>query len=76
MTRAPAPLEIPGYAALSMLGLYMLYEGTTHQTIAVLIGGAVSFTVGLTGLVFVIRSALSHRRMLRRSSLDQKIDVE
>jgi peptidoglycan/xylan/chitin deacetylase (PgdA/CDA1 family) len=31
MTRAPAPLEITGYAFLSMLGLYMLCVGGTNS---------------------------------------------
>jgi hypothetical protein len=64
--------EILGYAAVSVLGFFMLYRGTTDQVSTVLMGGAVCFILGVTGLVFAIRNVLWHRQMLRESLPSQK----
>ncbi len=51
-------------------GLYMLHEGSSSKSpgeAAILIGGAVCFTLGVMTLVSAVRSILWHRRMLRQS---------
>lgn len=60
MKRPFAPLEITGCAAVPILGIYMLYKGTTDQATGFLIGGAVCFALSVTTLVFVISSAFWH----------------
>ena len=57
MRRPVAPLEITGCVALPILGIYMLHQGTTDQATGYVIGGAVCFTLSVTTLIFVIRSA-------------------
>jgi hypothetical protein len=57
-------------AALVVVGLYMLYEGTSNKSAsapAILIGGAVCFTMGVMTLFSAVRSILWHRHMLRHS---------
>ncbi len=57
-------------ATLLILGLYMLHEGSSSKSpgeTAILIGGAVCFTLGVMTLVSAVRSILWHRRMLRQS---------
>ena len=57
-------------ATLLILGLYMLHEGSSSKSpseAAILIGGAVCFTLGVMTLVSAVRSILWHRRMLRHS---------
>jgi len=62
--------EIVVSATLLAFGLYLLHEGSSNQSVsegAILIGGAVCFTLGVMTLVSAIRSILWHRRMLRHS---------
>jgi len=57
-------------ATLLILGLYMLHEVSSSKSpgeAAILIGGAVCFTLGVMTLVSAVRSILWHRRMLRQS---------
>ena len=57
-------------SALGILGLYMLHEGSSDKSpseAAILIGGAVCFTLGVMTLVSAVRSILWHRKMLRHS---------
>lgn len=74
MRRVPAPLEIIGYAILSIMGLIMLYEGTTDQAVALLVGGAFCTTLGLITLVYAVRNTLWHRHMLRGTVTDEELD--
>jgi hypothetical protein len=70
MKRVSTLFEIVLSATLLSLGLYMLHEGGSNRSPsapALLIGGAVCFTVSLMILVSAIRSFVWHRRMLRRS---------
>ena len=48
----------------------MLHEGSSDKSpneVAILLGGAVCFTLGAMTLVSAVRSILWHRRMLRHS---------
>jgi hypothetical protein len=70
MRRISTPFEVILSAALSVLGLYMLYEGSSSKSAseaAMLIGGAVCFTVSVMTLFSAIKSILWHRRMVRHS---------
>jgi len=70
MNRVSTYLEIILSATLLFIGLYMLYEGSLNKSagaVAILIGGAVCFTLGVMTLVSTFRSILWHRRMLRNS---------
>lgn len=75
MRRVPAPLEIIGYAVLSIAGLILLYEGTTDQSGGLLVAGAFCITLGLLTLVYAIRNTLWHRRMQRQSATVGKLDL-
>ena len=76
MRRVATPLEIAGYAALSILGLYMLYRGMTGQVVTLLIGGALCLTLGEIALVPAIRTFLWHRQMLRQSPSNKEIKLD
>jgi hypothetical protein len=76
MKRVSTPLEITGCLLMSILGLYLLYKGTTDQAAAVLISGAVCFPLGLTLLVPAVRSFRWHRQMLRDSRWNQKPNLD
>jgi hypothetical protein len=55
---------------LLISGVYMLREGASNESpneAAILIGGAICFTLGLITLVSAGRSILWHRRMVRHS---------
>jgi hypothetical protein len=70
MRRVSTLFEVVLSATLLILGLYMLREGSSNQSssaAAILIGGAVCFTLGVMTLVSAVRSILWHRRMLRHS---------
>jgi len=70
MKRISTFFEIILSAALLVLGLYMLQEGISNKSTsapAILIGGAVFFTVGVMTLTSAVRSVLWHRRMVRHS---------
>jgi hypothetical protein len=70
MRRVSTFFEVILSATLLILGLYMLREGSSNQSssaAAILIGGAVCFTLGVMTLVSAVRSILWHRRMLRHS---------
>jgi hypothetical protein len=73
MRRISTAFEILLSAALLVLGLFMLQEGISSKstsTPAILIGGAVFFTVGAMTLTSAVRSILWHRRMVRNSLND------
>lgn len=76
MRRLPTPIEIAGYASLSIFGLFMLYEGTSDNGILFLVGGACGVVLGALATVFAIRNFLWHREMLRQSTLDQDTEQE
>ena len=64
-------------AILLILGLYLLHEGSSNRSAseaAILIGGAVCFTLGLMTLVSAIRSILWHRRMLRHATPNHDVE--
>jgi len=70
MRRIATFFEIIVSVTLFILGLYLLHEGSSNQSVseeAILIGGAVCFTLGVMTLVSAVRSILWHRRMLRHS---------
>jgi divalent metal cation (Fe/Co/Zn/Cd) transporter len=70
MKRISTLFEIIVSAALLFLGLYMLYEGSSNKSTneaAILIGGAVCFTLSIMTLVSAVKSLVWHRRMLRHS---------
>jgi uncharacterized membrane protein len=75
MRSVPTSLEIVVYTVLSIAGLAMIYEGTTDQSAALLVSGALCITFGLLTLVYAIRNMLWHRRMLRQSATDEKLDL-
>ena len=69
--------EIVVSAALLAFGLYLLHEGSSNQSLsegAILIGGAVCFTLGVMTLVFAVRSIVWHRRMLRHSIREEELE--
>ena len=76
MRWVPAPLEIAATAILSILGLFMLYIGTTYQRTGVLISGALCLPLGATTLVVAVRNALWHRRMMRKSNLNHGMELD
>jgi hypothetical protein len=70
MKRLATLLEILLSALLLVAGIYLLYEGTSSKLTsapAILIGGAVCFTMSVMTLASALRSFVWHRRMLRRS---------
>jgi hypothetical protein len=70
MRRISTFFEIILSATLLVLGLSMLYEGSSNKSTsapAMLIGGAVCFTLGVMTLFSAVRSILWHRRMVRHS---------
>jgi hypothetical protein len=70
MRRISTFLEVVLPTSLSILGLYMLHEGSSDKSpneVAILLGGAVCFALGVMTLVSAVRSIFWHRRMLRRS---------
>jgi divalent metal cation (Fe/Co/Zn/Cd) transporter len=71
MKRISTLFEIIVSAALLFLGLYMLYEASSNKSTneaAILIGGAVCFTLSIMILVSAVKSLLWHRRMLRHAT--------
>lgn len=74
MRRIPAPTEIAGYAIFTILGLYLLYQATTGQNVAVLLAGALLFLLGLMALIFAVRNTIWHRHMLRQSPADRNAE--
>ena len=77
MRRISTFFEIILSATLSVLGLFMLYEGSSNKSTSaatMLIGGAVFFTVGMMTLCAAVRSILWHRRMLRHSVSQHDLD--
>jgi hypothetical protein len=77
MKRISTLFEIIVSATLLFLGLYMLYEGSSNKSAtasAMLIGGAVCFTLSLMILVSAVRSILWHRRMLRHAVANHGLD--
>jgi len=70
MRRISTFFEIILSATLLIFGLYMSHEGSTNKSpaeVALLIGGAVCFTLGVMTLASAVRSILWDRRMLRHS---------
>jgi divalent metal cation (Fe/Co/Zn/Cd) transporter len=70
MKRISTLFEIIVSAALLFLGLYMLYEASSNKSTneaAILIGGAVCFTLSIMILVSAVKSLLWHRRMLSKA---------
>jgi len=76
MRNVPTPMEIIGYAVMSIAGFVMIYEGTTNQLAGLLLGGSLCITLGLITLVYAIKNALWHRNMLRRSVRDENCDAD
>lgn len=66
MRRPPSALALVAYASVSLLGLFLLYKGTTEQTMTFLMGGTVCLTLGIMALVLAIKSARWRRHMQRR----------
>jgi len=78
MKRVSTLFEITVSAALLFLGLYMLYEGSSNESTneaAVLIGGAVCFTLSIMTLVSAVKSLVWHRRMLRHSTPNDDLET-
>jgi hypothetical protein len=75
MRIVPKPLEIVGYICLSIIGLIMIYEGTTDLSLVLLVCGAFCIALGLLTLAYAIRNMLWHRRMLRQLASDEKLDL-
>jgi len=78
MKRISTLFEIIVSAALLSLGLYMLYEGSSNESTneaAILIGGAVCFTLSIMTLVSAVKSLVWHRRMLRHSMPNDDLDT-
>jgi membrane protein implicated in regulation of membrane protease activity len=78
MKRISTLFEITVSAALLLLGLYMLYEGGLNMSTneaAILIGGAVCFTLSIMTLVSAVKCLLWHRRMQRHSMPDDDLDT-
>lgn len=70
MRRVATLFEVILSAILLFPGLYMLFVGSSNKSAgesAMLLGGAVCFTLGAMTLVAAARSILWHRRMARRS---------
>lgn len=73
MHRIATYFEITLSGTLLFAGLYLLYEGGSNKSASeagMVIGGAVSLTLGAMTLVSALRSILLHRRMLRHSMFD------
>ena len=66
MKRRLAPLEVVGYTALILVGLFLLYKGTNEQQTGFLIGGTIGLTLGGMGIVSGIRNARWRRHLERR----------
>jgi hypothetical protein len=78
MKRISTLFEIIVSVGLLFLGLYMLYEGSSSKSTneaAILIGGAVCFTVSIMTLVSAVKSLVWHRRMLRHSMPNDDLDT-
>lgn len=58
MRRPRSPLELAGYATLTILGLLLLYKGTTEQQTTFLMGGALCLILGVMAFISAIRNAL------------------
>lgn len=76
MKRVATPLEIIGCVLMLILGLFLLYEGTINQAVAILIGATICLPLGVALLVPAVRNFRWHRQMLRDSSLDQKTNLD
>jgi hypothetical protein len=77
MRRISTLFEIILSATLLILGLYMLQEGTANKSSsmdAILILGAVCFTLGVATLISAFRSILWHRHMLRHSTANHHLN--
>ncbi len=78
MKRISTFFEIIVSIALLFFGLYMLYEASSNKSTneaAILIGGAVCFTLGIMTLISAVKSLLWHRRMLRHTMSDDDMDT-
>ena len=78
MRRVSTFFEVILSSTLSILGIFMLHEGGANKSLseaAMLIGGAVCFTLGAMTLVSAVRSILWHRRMLRHSIPKDYLDA-
>jgi len=70
MRRISTVFETILSATLLVLGLVMLYQGSSNKSPndpAILIVGAACFTLGVMTLFSAVRSILWHRRMVRHS---------
>ena len=70
MRRVSTLLGILVSALTLMSGLYILYVAGLNQAVyadALLITGAVMFTLGMINLITGIRSIIWHRRMLKQT---------
>lgn len=70
-------LEVLLSAALFILGLYLVHlaiSADSEYGVVILVGGAVSFTLGQMTLVFAVKSILWHRHMLRHSVPKDNVD--
>ena len=77
MRRLSTPVEAILSATLLILGIYLLYEGSSIRSAsetAILIGEAVCFALCLMTLVSAIRSILWHRHILRHSTPNHDIN--
>jgi len=63
MRRPRSPLELAGYAVLTVVGLALLYKGTTEQQITILIGGTLCVILGAMAFISAIRNALWRRQL-------------
>ena len=63
MRRPRSPLELAGYATLTILGLFLLHLGTTGQQTTFLICGALCLILGVMAFVAAIRDALWRRQL-------------
>ena len=73
MKRIATVLEIILSVTLLVTGIFLLYEGTSSKLTsapAMLIGGAVCFTMSVMMLSSAVKSLVWHRRMLRHSVQD------
>jgi hypothetical protein len=77
MRRISTLFEIVLSATLLILGLYALQEGSANNSGsagALLILGAVCFTLGVATLASAFRSILWHRHMLRHSAANHHLN--
>lgn len=63
MRRPRSILELAGYAVLTVLGLALLYKGTTEQQTTILIGGTLCVILGVMAFISAIRNALWRRQL-------------